>query len=160
MTDHVQTPLRPGSVDDLRTLIGVEIGPTDWHEVTQRQVDAFAEVTDDRQWIHVDPVRAAASPLGTTIAHGLYSLARGPAFFYALLSLDAFTHSLNYGYDKVRFPAPLTVGARLRMTMRITGVDEVPGGAQLRAVSTFEQEGGDKPVCVAESLARIVSADH
>lgn len=156
MLDITQTPVRPQNVEELKSLIGKTIGPTQWHDVTQESVDAFAEVTKDFQWIHVDPERAANSPLGTTIAHGLYSLSLGPAFGYSLLSFEAFTHSLNYGYEKVRFPAPLPIGSRVRMTLEVADVEHVNGGVQVRAVQTFEREGSDKPVAVAVSLGRLV----
>lgn len=158
MIDTTQLPVRPQNVDELRSLIDKEIGPTEWHEVTQERINAFAEVTGDHQWIHVDPERAATSELGTTIAHGLYSLSLGPAFSYSLLSFEAFAHSLNYGYDKVRFPAPLPVGSRVRMTTRIASVDEVNGGVQIRSVQTYEREGSEKPVAIAESLGRLVES--
>lgn len=157
--DLTQLPVTPQSIDDLKALVGKTIGPTEWHEVTQERVNAFADATGDHQWIHIDPERAAASPLGTTIAHGLYTLSLGPQFSYSLLSFEAFTHSLNYGYDKVRFPAPVPIGSRVRMTSTILSVDEVPGGVQLRTRQTFEREGSDKPVCVAESLGRIVEGE-
>jgi acyl dehydratase len=149
-------PARPASVADLRALAGVEMGPTAWLEVTQEVVDAFAEATGDRQWIHVDPERAAASPLGTTIGHGLFTLSRGPAFMEALMAFDGFAHALNYGYEKVRFPAPVPVGSRLRMRAVITDVVDVVGGAQVTTTQTFEVEGGAKPVCVARSVGRFV----
>lgn len=152
-------PVRPASLADLQGMIGVEIGPTEWHDVTQDSIDAFADATGDRQWIHVDPERAAASPLGTTIAHGLYGLSLGPVFSYALLSFEAFAHSLNYGYDKVRFPAPVPAGARVRMRCAIVAADRVPGGIQVRSLQTFECEGSDRPVVVAEALARVVERE-
>ena len=158
MSEATGLPVRPENFEMLQDLVGKDIGPAEWHDVTQERVNAFADATGDHQWIHVDPVKAASSGLGGTIAHGLYSLAMGPAFSYSLLSLDAFPHLLNYGYDKVRFPAPLPVGSRLRMTMRVTSVERVTGGIQLRAVNTFECEGLEKPVCVAESLSRVVEA--
>lgn len=157
--DITQFPVTPRTSAELESLVGKEIGPTEWHDVSQERIDAFADATGDHQWIHVDPERAASSPLGTTIAHGLYSLSLGPVFSYSLLSFEAFTHSLNYGYDKVRFPSPLPVGSRVRMTMRIASVDQVPGGVQVRTVQTFEREGSDKPVAVAESLARVVEGE-
>ena len=147
--------VRPSSVADLRALEGTELGPTDWLEVTQEQIDAFAAVTGDHQWIHVDPERAAASPMGSTIAHGLLTLSLAPAFMEALMAFDGFAHALNYGYDKVRFPAPVPVGSRLRMRATITEVAEIPGGAQVTTTQTIEREGGDKPVCVAQSVARF-----
>ncbi|MEZ0110420.1 acyl dehydratase [Catenulispora sp. EB89] len=156
MTDTTELPVRPSSFEDLQELIGKEIGPTDWYLVSQERIDAFAAATGDDQWIHVDPVRAAASPLGTTIAHGLFSLALGPAFSYRLLSFEGFAHGLNYGYDKVRFPAPLPSGTRVRMRMTLQAADRVPGGIQVRSLQVFEAEGVEKPVAVAEALARIV----
>jgi acyl dehydratase len=142
-------------MDGLRAAIGSELGVTEWHEVTQAAVDTFADATGDRQWIHVDPERAAQSPLGGTIAHGLYTLSLAPAMMSALLSFDGFAFALNYGYNRVRFPAPLPVGSRLRMRATLDTVEDIPGGAQITIVQTFEREGGDKPVCVAESLARV-----
>jgi acyl dehydratase len=142
-------------MDGLRAAIGTELGVSDWHEVTQDRVDAFADVTGDHQWIHVDPERAAQSPLGGTIAHGLYTLSIAPAMTSALLSLEGFAFALNYGYNRVRFPAPLPVGSRVRMRATLVAVDDISGGAQITIVQTFEREGSDKPVCVAESLARV-----
>lgn len=155
----VTYPLRPATPQDLHALVGKDLGPTDWRTANQDEVDSFAAVTGDRQWIHVDPQRAAASPFGGTIAHGLYTLALGPSCFYELVSLDRFAHGLNYGYDKVRFPAALPVGARVRMTLRLLDVTEVAGGIQLRSRQTFDSEGGGKPVCVADSVARVGLAD-
>jgi acyl dehydratase len=149
---------RPVSVADLRALAGTELGPTGWLEITQERIDAFAEVTGDHQWIHVDPERAAASPMGSTIAHGLLTLSLAPAFMEELMAYDGFAHALNYGYEKVRFPAPVPVGSRLRMRATITDVSEVPGGAQVTTTQTVEREGGDKPVLVAQSVARFYEA--
>jgi acyl dehydratase len=146
---------RPTSVADLRALEGTELGPTDWLEITQDRIDAFAQVTGDHQWIHVDPERAAASPMGTTIAHGLLTLSLAPAFMEALMAFDGFAHALNYGYEKVRFPAPVPVGSRVRMRATVTEVTDVPGGAQVTTTQTIEVEGADKPVCVAQSVARF-----
>jgi acyl dehydratase len=135
--------------------MGTELGVTDWHEVTQAEVDAFADATGDHQWIHVDPERAARSPLGGTIAHGLFTLSLAPAMTSALLSFEGFAFALNYGYNRVRFPAPLPVGSRVRMRAKLAAVEDIAGGAQITIVQTFEREGEDKPVCVAESLARV-----
>jgi acyl dehydratase len=142
-------------LDGLRAALGTELGVTGWREVTQAEVDAFAEATGDRQWIHVEPERAAQSPFGGTIAHGLYTLSLAPALTSSLLSFDGFAFSLNYGYNRVRFPAPLPVGSRVRLRVRLAAVEDIPGGAQITIVQTFEREGSDKPVCVAESLARV-----
>ena len=149
-------PKSPSNVAELRALEGVELGPSDWYQVTQEVVDAFAEATGDRQWIHVDPLRAAASPLGGTIAHGLLTLSLCPKLMNELLSFDGVAHVLNYGYDKVRFPASLRVGTRIRMRATLTGLRVVAGGVQVTVTQIVESEGGEKPVCVAESLARLI----
>jgi len=146
----------PESASDLSALVGTVLGPTTWYLVDQAKVDAFADSTEDRQWIHVDPERAAQTPLGGTIVHGLFTLSLGPRFTEELISFDGFAHSLNYGYGKVRFPAPFPVGSRLRMSLRVDAVDSVGGGVQLTCTQSFELEGHTKPVCVAESLARFV----
>ena len=142
-------------IDELKAKVGEELGVSEWHEVTQDAVDAFADVTGDHQWIHVDPERAAETPWGGTIAHGLYTLSLGPRFTFALFTIEGFAFGLNYGYDKVRFPAPLPVGSRLRMRATLSSVDDVPGCVQLTITQTFEREGEEKPVCVAESVARM-----
>jgi acyl dehydratase len=141
-------------LDELKGLVGQELGVSDWHEVTQEEVDAFAAATGDHQWIHVDPERAKETPFGGTIAHGLYTLSLGPQFSYALFELKHVSFGLNYGYNKIRFPAPLPIGSRVRMRATLSAVDEVPGGVQFTVTQTFEREGGDKPVCVADALAR------
>src|SRR4051795_2691837 len=142
-------------MDELRAAMGTELGVTDWHEVTQAEVDAFADATGDHQWIHVDPERAARSPLGGTIAHGLFTLSLAPAMTSALLSFEGFAFALNYGYNRVRFPAPLPVGSRVRMRATLAAVEEIAGGARAPIVHTLERGGGEKPVCVAESVARV-----
>ncbi len=144
-------------IDELKAAVGRELGVSDWHEVTQEAIDAFAEVTQDFQWIHVDAERAAQTPFGGTIAHGLYTLSLGPKFSYEIFDVQGFAFGVNYGYDKVRFPAPLPVGSRVRMRATLKSVDDVPGGCQITLTQTYEVEGGEKPVCVAESLARVFS---
>ena len=141
--------------EELKSKVGEELGVSEWHEVTQERVNAFAESTEDFQWIHVDEERAKDTPFGGTIAHGLYTLSLGPKFSYAMFSLEGFTFGINYGYDKVRFPAPVPVGSRVRMRATLSKVDEVPGGLQFTVTQTFEIEGSEKPACVAESLARV-----
>ncbi|MBB1013664.1 MaoC family dehydratase, partial [Dietzia kunjamensis] len=112
--------------------------------------------TGDHQWIHVDPARAADSPFGSTIAHGLYSLSRTPAFFEELMAFDGFTHSLNYGYDKVRFIHPLPVDSRIRLRASLTSVEETsPGAVKVVTMLTVEAEGIDKPILIAESIGRF-----
>jgi len=141
--------------EELKAKIGEELGVSDWHDVTQERIDAFAEATEDHQWIHVDPERAKDTPFGGTIAHGLYTLSLGPKFAYSMFSLEGFAFGLNYGYDKVRFPAPVPVGSRVRMRAVLSDVSDVPGGLQFKVTQTFEIEGAEKPACVAESLARV-----
>jgi acyl dehydratase len=142
-------------IDDIKARVGQELGVSDWLEVTQAEIDKFAEATGDHQWIHVDAERAAQTPFGGTIAHGLYTLSLAPALTSSLLSFDGFAFALNYGYNRVRFPAPLPVGSRVRLRATLAAVEGIPGGAQITIVQTFEREGSDKPVCVAESLARV-----
>jgi acyl dehydratase len=150
------TVARPRTLRDLEVLVGSGLGPTGWHEVTQKRIDEFAELTGDRQWIHVDVERARAGAFGGTIAHGLYTLSLGPALLAELMAFDAFTHTINYGYEKVRFPAPVPVGSRIRMRATIRSVTPVGNGsAQLVITQHFEREGSDKPVCVAQSVGRF-----
>jgi acyl dehydratase len=141
-------------LDELKERVGEDVGASDWHEVTQERVDAFADATGDHQWIHVDRERARETPFGGTIAHGYYTLSLASRFIEELLRVEGVAMMVNYGLNKVRFPAPLPVGARVRMHLRLAGVDDIDGGVQLTSELTFEREGGDKPVCVAESLAR------
>lgn len=157
--DTTTLPVRPSTAADLAALIGKELGPTEWYEITQERVNAFADATGDHQWIHIDPERAAASPLGSTIAHGLFSLSLGPYLSGRLLAFDGFVHGLNYGYNKVRFPAPVPVGSRIRMRVTVASVNEVAGGVQVTTTQIIEREGSDKPVMVAESIARVVAGD-
>jgi len=144
--------------DEVKAAVGQELGVSDWYEVTQATIDQFAQVTGDHQWIHVDPERAAQTPFGGTIAHGLFTLSLGPKFSYEIMDMQGFAFGVNYGYGKVRFPAPLPVGSKVRMRAALTNVDDVPGGIQITVTQTFEREGEEKPVCVAESLARLFSA--
>ncbi len=142
-------------VDELKAAVGQELGVSEWHEVTQEAINDFAEVTGDHQWIHVDPEKAKETPFGGTIAHGLYTLSLGPKFSYEVMTVTGFVFAVNYGYQKVRFPAPLMVGGKLRMRAVLSSVEDVAGGVQMMVTQTFETEGSQKPVCVAESLARM-----
>jgi acyl dehydratase len=142
-------------LDELKGRVGQELGVSEWLEVTQEAVDAFADATGDHQWIHVDPERAKETPFGGTIAHGLYTLSLGPQFSYAMFTVEGIAFGLNYGYEKVRFPAPLPVGSRVRMRAALSEAHDVPGGVQFTVTQTFEREDGDKPVCVAESVSRV-----
>ncbi len=142
-------------MDEVRSYVGKELGVSRWVEVTQKEIDAFAEVTGDHQWIHVDPERAKDTPFGGTIAHGYYTLSLAPMFSYEMFSMEGFAFGINYGLNRVRFPAPMPVGGKVRMKAKLASVEEIPGGAQIATELTFEREGGEKPVCVAESLARV-----
>ena len=142
-------------LEELKRAEGEDLGTSDWHEVTQEAIDAFADVTGDHQWIHVDVERAKETPFGGTIAHGYYTLSLAPMLMDQIFGLDGFAFGINYGLDKVRFPAPLPVGSRVRMHAKLARLDEVPGGAQMTVEATFERDGGDKPVCVAQTLARV-----
>jgi len=142
-------------LEELRRAEGETLGTSSWREVTQADVDAFADVTGDHQWIHVDVERAKQTPFGGTIAHGYLTLSLGPALASEVMTIEGIAFALNYGLNKVRFPAPLPVGARVRATVKVAGVADVPGGAELRLEVTFEREGGEKPVCVAETVTRV-----
>jgi acyl dehydratase len=141
-------------IDDLRGRVGQELGVSSWHEVTQDDIDAFADVTGDHQFIHVDPERAKETPFGGTIAHGYYSVSLIPKFTYELFELQGVAFALNYGANKIRFPSPLPVGSKVRMRLGVQAVDDIPGGVQITLLCTLEREGGEKPVCVAETLTR------
>ena len=142
-------------LDELMQAAGENLGTSDWHEVTQDAIDAFADVTGDHQWIHVDRERAKETPFGGTIAHGYYTLSLAPMLMSRIFGLEGFAFAVNYGLNKVRFPAPLPVGGKVRMRAAIATVEDVPGGIQMATALTFEREGADKPVCVAETLVRL-----
>jgi len=148
------------SIEDLRAREGQDLGVSDWHDVTQDAIDAFAETTGDRQWIHIDRERAANSPFGGTIAHGYYTLSLAPMLLAEVLSLDGFGMGVNYGLDKLRFPAPMPVGDRVRMAVRLDRVEDFAGGATLVLTLTFERAGGEKPVCVAQAIYRVFEAQR
>ena len=143
---------------ELKGAEGEELGTSDWHEVTQKDIDTFADVTGDHQWIHVDPERARETPFGGTIAHGYYTLSLIPRFTEQVLAFEGFAFALNYGLDRVRFPSHMPVGGKVRATFKMADVTDIPGGAQIKIEVTLEREGGDKPVCVAETLARVYAA--
>jgi acyl dehydratase len=145
-------------LEELKRAEGEDLGTSDWHEVTQDAIDSFADVTGDHQWIHVDVERAKDTPYGGTIAHGYYTLSLAPMFMEQIFGLDGFAFALNYGLDKVRFPAPLPVGSRVRMHARLAAIKDIQDGVQMTVTATFECEGGEKPVCVAETVARVFEA--
>ena len=142
-------------IEELKQAEGETLGTSGWHDVSQKDIDAFADVTGDHQWIHVDPERAKDTPFGGTIAHGYYTLSLAPRLSEEIFQVDGVAFGVNYGLNKVRFPAPLPVGGKVRMTAKVAGVDEIQGGAQLTLELTFEHDGGEKPVCVAETRARV-----
>lgn len=138
----------------LKSAVGEHMGYSDWHEITQAQVDKFADATGDHQWIHVDADRAKDGPFGTTIAHGYLTLSLTSFFGPEIFDVSGVSMGINYGLDKVRFPAPVPVGSRLRAGAELVSADDVTGGLQTVVRFTFEVEGGDKPVCVADAVSR------
>jgi acyl dehydratase len=136
---------------------GAEFGPSSWIEVPQERIEAFAEATGDHQWIHVDRERAASGPFGTTIAHGYLTLSLLPVMSYEVVPRQDGGMAVNYGLNRVRFPAPVPSGSRVRGTFRVDAVDEFDGGFQATMTATIERDGGDKPVCVAELVFRYYS---
>jgi acyl dehydratase len=144
------------SLAALKAAAGEHLGHSSWRTVDQAQVDAFAEATGDRQWIHVDPPRAAAGPFGTTIAHGFLVLSLLPALVAEIYRVDGVRMGINYGLNRVRFPAPVPTGAPVRAGARLVSVEDVAGGGvQLVSEVTVEREGGGKPCCVAETVSRL-----
>ncbi|GAB3841279.1 MaoC family dehydratase [Micromonospora andamanensis] len=141
--------------EQLADLAGTDLGYTDYRTVTQDQVNLFADATDDHQWIHVDPERAKNGPFGAPIAHGFLTLSLAVPFWTELLDVKGVTTKVNYGLDKVRFPAPVTVGSRVRMTATVAEVVEVAGGYQIAVDQTIEIDGGTKPAVVARGLYRF-----
>ena len=133
--------------------VGDQYGPSAWIDVPQEKIDAFAAATGDEQWIHVDPERAAAGPFGTTIAHGYLTLSLLPGMSYEVVPRQG-GMGINYGLNRVRFPAPVPVGSRVRGSFRVDALEEQDWGGQATMTATIEREGGDKPVCVAEVVFR------
>ena len=145
------------SISDVRAALGIELGPSSPIVVEQDRIDRFAEATGDHQWIHVDPERAASGPYGTTIAHGYLTLSLLPEFGADLIDFDFGSARVNYGANKIRFPAPVPVGSSLSATVTLLDVVEKPGSATVTARYTITVEGADTPACVAETL--VVIAD-
>jgi acyl dehydratase len=142
-------------LDELRALAGTDLGHTGWLEVTQDRINTFADATDDHQWIHVDEAKAAAGPFGTTIAHGYLTLSLVIPLFSELLKVGGVSMGINYGLNKVRFPAPVPVGSRIRLAARIASAEDAgPGAVVLTTDLTIEVEGGSKPACVAQAIYR------
>ena len=141
---------------ELRDLVGVELGPTSWIDMPQSRIDAFAGATDDEQWIHVDPARAAEGPFGTTIAHGFLTLSLCVPMLYELFPPSE-RATVNYGVDRVRFPAPVPSGSRVRGRFRVLSVDEGAAGERAKIEAIVECDGLEKPVCVAELVVLTLS---
>ncbi|GLY22843.1 MaoC family dehydratase [Micromonospora sp. NBRC 101691] len=142
-------------IDELAAAVGETLGPGPWTPVDQRRVDLFADATDDHQWIHVDAERAASGPFGGTIAHGYLTLALLPALVGRLYRVEGLRMGVNYGLNRVRFPAPLRVGGAVRASATVVGVSPVEGGAQAVVSVTVHADTGGKPVCVAETVSRL-----
>ena len=142
-------------LDGLKSMIGQHLGYSDWHEVTQDQVNRFADATGDHQWIHVDPERAAKeSPFGGPIAHGYLTLSLAPVLMGSVMRVEGISMGVNYGLNKLRFPSPVPVGGKLRLGATLAAVEDIPGGAQASVDLVFEVEGQDKPACVAQAVYR------
>jgi acyl dehydratase len=142
------------TIAELKELVGQEIGVSDWITVTQERIQLFADATNDHQWIHVDVERAKAGPFGTTIAHGFLTLSLLPEMAASAFGVRETRMGVNYGLNKVRFPAPVPSGSRLRGRFKLIGYEPLEGGAQITVQVTMEREGSDKPVCIAESIGR------
>jgi acyl dehydratase len=148
---------RIDGIAGLKQRIGDHLGYSEWRQVTQEQVNLFADATGDHQWIHVDIERAKAGPFGGPIAHGYLTLSLTPALLSEILEVSGITMAVNYGLNKLRFPAPVPVGSKVRAGVQLDEVEDVSGGVQVTLTTTFEVEGGSKPVCVAEILFRYYS---
>lgn len=139
---------------ELLDYVGKPLGISRWHNVTQSDVDLFAKATGDEQWIHVDVERAKSGPFGGTIAHGYMTLSLIAPLFDDVLEIDNVSMGVNYGLNKTRFPAPVPVGSRVRLSSTVAAAEQIKGGVQIVAAITIEREGGDKPVCIAEAVLR------
>lgn len=142
------------TLEQLAGLVGAELGESEAVTVDQARIDAFAAATEDRQWIHVDPARAAAGPFGGTVAHGFLTLSLLPVLLESALRVDGVRMGVNYGLNRVRFPAPVRAGSRLRGRFRLLAFEPLAGGAQLTLEATIAAEGAPKPACVAEAISR------
>jgi acyl dehydratase len=140
--------------DSIADHVGEHLGYSAWHNVTQEQVNLFADATGDHQWIHIDVERAKAGPFGGPIAHGYLTLSLAPLLLGQVLQVEGVKMGVNYGTNKVRFPSPVPVGSNLRVGAKLVGVEDVPGGKQVTVETTFEVEGASKPSCVAELVFR------
>ena len=142
------------TIAELKDLVGQEVGVSDWITVTQERIQLFADATNDHQWIHLDAERAKAGPFGTTIAHGFLTLSLLPEMAASAFGVNEARMGVNYGLNKVRFPAPVPSGSRVRGHFKLIAYEPLEGGAQITVQVTMEREGSDKPVCIAESIGR------
>lgn len=143
------------SLDELKGLEGQELGVSEWHPVTQEEINLFADATHDHQWIHVDPDRAKKeSPFGGPIAHGYYTLSLAPHLMSQILAVTGIRMGVNYGLNRLRFPGPVPVGSKVRLRASLAGIEDIQGGAQATVQMTFEVEGANKPGCIAEAIYR------
>lgn len=145
------------TLEQLRDAAGTDLGASRWFQIDQSRIDAFADATEDHQWIHVDPARAADGPYGTTIAHGYLTLSLLPTLMVDLIQTTGVSARLNYGLNKLRFPAPVPAGKRIRARAEVVGADDVTGGVQAVIAVTIEVEGESKPACVAEYVFRALA---
>jgi acyl dehydratase len=143
-------------VEAIPGLVGQELGKGEWHEVTQEEVNLFADATGDHQWIHVDPERAAKGPFGGPIAHGYLTLSLVPVLMRSVVQVEGVRMGINYGLNRVRFPAPVRVGSRVRVSGLLKEAGQIEGGVQAVFELTVEIEGGAKPACVAETVVRYL----
>ena len=148
------SPRTINGADELKTLVGEHLGYSPYVNVTQEQVNQFAEATGDHQWIHVDVERAKSGPFGAPIAHGYLTLSMGPMLYPQVVQITGFSMGVNYGANKIRFMSPVKVGSNLRLGVKLLEVSDIPGGIQSTMEFTFECEGTDKPSCVAEIIFR------
>lgn len=146
-------------LNELSAAVGEHLGSSDWHEITQQQIDQFADATGDHQWIHVDPDRAKDGPFGTTVAHGYLTLSLVPMLMWQVYTVDNLALAVNYGCNKVRFPAPVPVGSRVRAEVELLSVTPSSLGSQVVTRVTVALEGSDKPACVAETVAVMVGKE-
>ena len=144
-------------IAELEAAVGTHVGHSEWHTITQEQIDAFAAATGDHQWIHVDPERAAQGPFGSTIAHGYLTLSLVPMLMWEIYAIEGVRMGVNYGADKLRFPAPVPVDSKVRAGVELLSITPGGGGHQLRSRVTIEREGGDKPVCVVDTVTVVVA---
>jgi acyl dehydratase len=153
------TPVVIRGLDGLRERVGTEVGVSGWRTVRQEDIATFATLTGDQQWIHVDPERAKTGPFGATVQHGFLTLGMATGLLWEVATVEGFGVVLNYGLNKVRFPAPVPIPSKVRAAPKVKEVTDIPGGAQVVFEVSFEREGTEKPVCVAETVVRVYAGE-